>query len=44
MSRKKKQVEALKPLAEEELKSIEGLFPKYMRTDEIKNDIYEIKK
>ena len=33
-----KQVEALKALkAEEEIESIEGLFPKNMRNDEIKN-------
>ena len=40
-----KQFEALKHLKpEEELESIEGLFPKNMRTDEIKNETYEIKK
>ena len=40
-----KQVEALKALkTEEEIESIEGLFLKNMRTDEIKNKIYEIKK
>ena len=39
-----KQVEALEPLKpEEELESIEGLFPKNMRTDETKNEICEIK-
>ena len=40
----KKQVEALKTLTEKELESIEGIFPKHMRTDEIKNEIDEIKK
>ena len=40
-----KQVKALKAIKlEEELKLIEGLFPKNMRTDEINNEIYEIKK
>ena len=42
-----KQVEALKALKPEEnqvLKSIEGLFPKNMRTNEIKSEIDEIKK
>ena len=39
-----KQVEALKALTGEELESVEGLFPKNMRTDEIKNKVYEIKK
>ena len=40
-----KQFEALKHLKpEEELESFEGLFPKNMRTDEIKNETYEIKK
>ena len=39
-----KQVEALKALTGEELESIEGLFPKNTRTDEIKNEIYETKK
>ena len=28
----------------EYIKSIEGIFPKDMRTNEIKNEIYEIKK
>ena len=42
--RGKKQVEALKASTGEELESIEGLFPTNMRTDEIKNEIYEIKK
>ena len=28
----------------EDVKSTEGIFPKYMRTNEIKNEIYEIKK
>ena len=37
-----KDLKALKP--QEELESIEGLFPKNMRTDKIKNKIYEIKK
>ena len=42
---RKKQVEALKALIEEEeLESIEGIFPKNMRTDEIKNETNEIKK
>ena len=40
----RKQVEALKNLPEEELESIEGLFPKSMRTDEIKNEIDEMEK
>ena len=41
----KAQVETLKALKlEEELESIERLFPKNMRTDEIKNEIYETKK
>ena len=43
-----KQVEVLKALKPEEnkedIKSIEGIFPKDMRTDEIKIEIYEIKK
>ena len=44
-----KHVEALKPALkalkpEKELESIEVLFPKNMRTDEIKNETYEIKK
>ena len=42
-----KQVEALKALKSEEnkeLESIEGLFPKKTRTNEIKNEIDEIKK
>ena len=43
-----KQVEdskALKPEEnKEEIKSIKGIFPKDMRTNEIKNEIYEIKK
>ena len=41
-----KQVEALKALKPEEnqeLESMERLFPKIMRTDEIKNEIDEIK-
>ena len=38
---RKKQFEALKILAEEELESMEGLFPKSMITDEIKNEIDE---
>ena len=36
-----KQVEALK--SEEEQESVEEIFPKNTRTDEIKNEIYEIK-
>ena len=28
----------------EDVKSTEGIFPKYMRTNEFKNEIYEIKK
>ena len=40
----KKQVEASKALTEEELESIEGIFSKNMRTDEIKNEKDEIKK
>ena len=39
----KKQVEALKALTEEELESIGEHFAKDMRTDEIKNEIDEIK-
>ena len=43
-----KQVEALKALKSEEnkedIKSTEGIFPKDIRTNEIKNEIYEIKK
>ena len=40
-----KQVKALKAIKlEEELKLIEGLFPKNMRTYEINNEIHEIKK
>ena len=42
---RKKQADALKYLTEEEeLESIEALFPKNMRTDEIKKEINEIKK
>ena len=41
-------MEALKALKPEEnkedIKSIEGIFPKYMRVNEIKNKIHEIKK
>ena len=46
-SKEKKQVEALKVLDTEKnqkLNSIEGLFLKEMRNDEIKNEMYEIKK
>ena len=42
-----KQIEvlkALKPEQNQELKSIEGIFPKNMRTDEIKNEIDDIRK
>ena len=40
-----KQVQALKASKwEEELESTVGLFQKNMRTDEIKNEIYKIKK
>ena len=43
-----KQVEALKALKpegkKEDIKSIEGVFPKDMRVNEINNEIYEIKK
>ena len=42
-----KQVEAWKALKSEEnqeLESIEGLFPKNMRTNKIKNEIDEIRK
>ena len=42
-NKEKKQVEALKDLTEE-LESIEELFPKNMRTDEIENERDEIKK
>ena len=45
---REKQVEALEVFKPEEnkegTKSIEGLFPKEMRNDKIKNEIYEIKK
>ena len=38
-------VEVLKPEEnKEEIKSVKGLFPKGMRTNEIKNEIDEIKK
>ena len=37
-------MKALKPEENQELKSIEGLFPKEMRTNKIKNEIDEIKK
>ena len=37
-------LKALKPEENEELESIEGLFPKRMRNIEIKNEIGEIKK
>ena len=44
----KKQVEALEVLKTEknkgDIKSVEGLFPKVMRTNEIKSEIDEIKK
>ena len=44
----KKQVEALEVLKPEEnkaeIKSVEGLFPKGMRTNEIENEIDETKK
>ena len=43
-----KQVEALKALKleknKEDITSIEEIFPKVMRTNEIKNEVYEIKK
>ena len=43
-----KQVEALKALKPEEnkedIESVDGIFPKEMRTNKIKNEIYEIKK
>ena len=43
-----KQVEALKHLKpegnKEDIKSIEGIFPKDMKTNEIKHEMYEIKK
>ena len=42
--KEEKQVKVLKALMEEELESIEGSFPKITRTDEIKNEIDEIKK
>ena len=41
-----KQIEALKALKseiKEDIKSTEGVFPKDMRTNEVKNEIYEIK-
>ena len=37
-------MKALKPEENQELKSIEGIFPKEMRTNKIKNEIDEIKK
>ena len=37
-------LEALRPEENQELESIEGLFPKNMRNNEIKNEIDEIKK
>ena len=37
-------LKALKTQENQELESIEGLVPKNMRTDEIKNEIDEIKK
>ena len=46
-NKKKKQVEALKDLKTEEnqeLKSIEGFFPKMIRNNEIRNEMDEIKK
>ena len=43
-----KQFETLKALKSEEIKQdikpVKGIFPKDMRTNEIKNEIYEIKK
>ena len=42
--KEEKQVKALRALMEEELESIEGSFPKITTTDEIKNEIDEIKK
>ena len=45
MVKEQKNAEALKALkSEEEQESIEGLFPKNMSIDKIKNEIYEIKK
>ena len=47
-SKQKKQLKALEVLKpeenKEEIKSVEGLFAKYMRTNEIKNKINDIKK
>ena len=47
-NKEKKQVEALEVLQpetnKEEIKSVEGLFPKWMKTNEVKNEIYKIKK
>ena len=40
----KENLKALKPGENQELESIKGLFPKSMRTDEIKNEIDEIRK
>ena len=37
-------LKALKPVENQELESIEGLFPKKIRNNEIKNEIDEIKK
>ena len=42
LKKKEKKTEALEVLKPEETK--EGIFPKEMRNDEIKNEVYEIKK
>ena len=39
-----KQIKTIEDQEIKQLESIEGLFPKNMRTDEIKNETYEIKK
>ena len=41
---KTKDLKALKQEENQELESIKGLFPKYMRNDEIKHEIDEIRK
>ena len=41
---KHESIKALKPRENQEIESIEGIFPKNMRTIEIKNELHEIKK
>ena len=43
LKNKEKQVEALKSLTKKELESVQGIFTKNMRTDEIKNEYMELK-